>query len=187
MTVIAGLVDNGTVLIGGDSAGVAGYQMVVRRDTKTFINGPYVFGFAGSFRMGQILRHSFTPPTPQTDVDIERFMCTTWIDAVRLALKDAAWAQVHDGQETGGTFLVGIQARLFEVCSDYQVGEAADGYSAVGCGDDVALGALYATAETGLSAEERVVLALRAAERYSAGVRGPFTLSRSAASATATV
>lgn len=181
MTVIAGLVDNGTVLLGGDSAGVAGYQLTVRSDAKTFINGPYVFGFTSSFRMGQILRHTFTPPTPPTGTDVERFMCTTWIDAVREVLKNAGWARLDSGQESGGTFLVGIQGRLFEVEGDYQVGEAADGYSAVGCGDDVALGALYATAGIGMAAEDRVLTALRAAERFSAGVRSPFTLTRSAA------
>jgi ATP-dependent protease HslVU (ClpYQ) peptidase subunit len=185
VTVIAGLVDNGTVLIGGDSAGVAGYQLTVRRDSKTFVNGPYVLGFTSSFRMGQILRHTFTPPTPPSDADIERFMCTTWIDAVRNVLKGAGWALVHEGQESGGTFLVGIHGRLFEVNGDYQVGENLDGYAAVGCGDDVALGALYATADADMAAEDRVVTALRAAERFSAGVRGPFTLTRSPAASAA--
>ncbi|GAA4439448.1 hypothetical protein [Phytohabitans houttuyneae] len=181
MTVIAGLVDNGTVLLGGDSAGVGGYQMTVRRDAKTFVNGPYVFGFCGSFRMGQLLRHAFTPPVPPSDVDLERFMCTTWIDAVRQALKDGGYARIDDGQESGGTFLVGVRGRLFEVHGDYQVGEALDGYSAVGCGDDVALGVLYATAGSDMVGEDRIVLALRAAERHSAGVRGPFTLTREVA------
>jgi hypothetical protein len=181
VTVIAGLVDKDTVLLGGDSAGVAGYQLTVRRDAKTFVNGPYVFGFCGSFRMGQLLRHAFTPPAPPDGVDVEQFMSTVWIDAVRQALKDGGYAQVHEGVESGGTFLVGVRGRLFEVHSDYQVGEALDGYSAVGCGDDVALGALYATANAAMSGEDRVVLALRAAERHSAGVRGPFTLTREVA------
>ena len=54
------------------------------------------------------------------------------------------------------------------------VAEAADGYAAVGCGDRLALGALFATAGTGLKPRRRVLRALAAAERFSAGVRGPF-------------
>lgn len=58
--------------------------------------------------------------------------------------------------------------------SDYQVGQAVDGYAAVGSGDSIALGALYATAGMGMKPRRRVKLALRAAERFSAGVRAPF-------------
>ncbi|GAA4716378.1 hypothetical protein [Phytohabitans rumicis] len=46
--------------------------------------------------------------------------------------------------------------------------------TAVGCGSDLALGALFATARTRMSPHRRVMVALQAAERFSAGVRGPF-------------
>lgn len=176
MTVIAGLVDSGSVLIGGDSAGIGGYQLTVRRDSKTFTNGPYVFGFTSSFRMGQIIRHAFTPPEPTGD--LEAFMCTAFVDELRKALRDGGWARIEQAQEQGGCFLVGVSGRLFKVDGDFQVGEALDGFDAAGCGDDLALGALYATADSGLAAEDRLMLALRAAERFSAGVRGPFSLTR---------
>ena len=178
MTVIAGLVDSGQVLIGGDSAGVSGYQLTVRRDSKTFTNGPYVLGFTSSFRMGQIIRYSFLPPAPPADGDLETFMCSGFVDALRQSLLDGGWARIEQAQIQGGCFLVGVQGRLFRVDGDFQVGESLDGYDAIGCGDDLALGALYATADTGMSAEGRVMLALRAAERFSAGVRGPFSLAR---------
>jgi hypothetical protein len=38
----------------------------------------------------------------------------------------------------------------------------------------VAVGALFATAGLSMAPRERVTLALRAAERFNAGVRGPF-------------
>jgi hypothetical protein len=178
VTVIAGLVDNGSVLIGGDSAGVGGYQLTVRRDSKVFLNGPYVFGFTTSFRMGQLLRWALKPPPPGDPAALEQFMVTDWIDSIRDCLKSGGYAENMGGQEVGGTFLVGVRGRLFEINCDYQVGEPLDGYAAVGCGADVALGALHATQPTDLSADDRVMGALRAAERHSAGVRGPFTLLR---------
>jgi hypothetical protein len=173
MTAVVGLVHAGAIHIGGDSAGVgSGWGLTVRADPKVFRNGPYLFGFTSSFRMGQLLRYAFDVPAP--DGDVERFMSTTFIDAVRSCLKEGGWAKKESEREEGGNFLVGVAGRLFEVCSDFQVCEPIVGYAAVGCGYQLALGALYATARTRMAPARRIEIALRAAERFSAGVRGPF-------------
>lgn len=172
MTAIVGLIHGGAVHLGGDSAGVGGYSLTVRADSKVFVNGPYVMGFTSSFRMGQLLRHSFKAPEP--DGDLEAFMATTFVDGVRETLQTGGWLKKESEREEGGIFLVGVAGRLFRVDSDFQIGEAADGYAAVGCGQDLAIGALYATAKTRMAPERRLKIALEAAERFSAGVRGPF-------------
>jgi ATP-dependent protease HslVU (ClpYQ) peptidase subunit len=172
MTAIVGLVHDGCVYIGGDSAGVDGYSLTVRADSKVFRNGLFLFGFTTSFRMGQLIRYALEPPSPEGD--LEHFMAVSFIDAVRSCLKEGGWARKENDREEGGTFLVGVAGRLFAVHEDYQVAEAADGYAAVGSGEQVALGALYATAGTEMDPGERVLVALRAAERFNAGVRGPF-------------
>ncbi|MFG2037085.1 hypothetical protein [Dactylosporangium sp. NPDC048998] len=172
MTAIVGLVHQGTVYVGGDSAGASGWSLTVRADSKVFHNNGYLFGFTTSFRMGQLIRYSLKPPRPVGD--IERFMATRFIDAVRECLKAGGWARRDSEREEGGTFLVGVKGRLFTVHDDYQVAEAADGYAAVGVGDEIALGALFATAQSRMAPQRRVEIALRAAERFSAGVRGPF-------------
>ena len=173
MTCIAGVVARGRVYVGADSAGSAGVQLVVRKDAKVFRNGPFVLGFTSSFRMGQVLEHAFTPPPlPARRGALQRYMVVDFVDALRAALKSAGWARQESGQETGGTFLVGVRGRLFRVEGDYQVGEARDGFDAVGCGADIARGALFAARH--LKPESRVRLALRAAERCNTDVRGPF-------------
>lgn len=174
MTCIAGLVEGSTVWIGGGSAGVGGYSLAVRADQKVFRNGPMLFGFTTSFRMGQLLRHALTIPDHDPRVPIEKYMATAFIDAVRECLKSHGFASKNNETERGGTFLVGYQGRLFIVADDYQVGEAADGYDAVGCGFEIASGSLYST--DGRPARERIEIALKAAERHSAGVRGPFLI-----------
>lgn len=174
MTAIVGLIHDGTVHIGGDSAGVSGWTMTVRADSKVFTNGPYLFGFTSSFRMGQLIRYALNAPDPTGD-DVEGFMSTTFIDAVRDCLKAGGWATKDNEREEGGVFMAGVAGRLFVVQADYQVGEAADGYAAIGCGDQIARGALYATASSRMAPRKRIELALKAAERFSAGVRGPFT------------
>lgn len=174
MTCIVGIEHAGRVYLGADSAGSTGWTLTVRADEKVFKVGPFVMGFTTSFRMGQLLRYNLTVGEPTVGCEDERFMATTFIDSVRTTLKGGGYAQVHDGQEAGGEFLVGYKGRLYQVCSDYQVGRSVSGYAAVGSGDRVALGALYAT--THLPPDERIQVALDAAEQFSAGVRGPFVM-----------
>jgi hypothetical protein len=176
MTAIAGVVHGGKVYLGGDSAGVGGWALTVRADAKVFRNGPMVMGFTSSFRMGQVLRYAFTPPPFPENGDLDRYMVVDFIDGVRTALKTAGFATVDKGAEAGGTFLVGFHGRLFEINDDYQVGIPADGYAAVGVGQDAALGALYATPK--LLPRKRLRLALEASEHFSVGVRGPFMVVR---------
>lgn len=176
MTCCIGIAHRGRVTIGGDSAGVAGLDLVVRADTKVFSNGPFVFGFTSSFRMGNLLRYALHPPKMHPDVDVMKFMCTDFVDAVRRCLKDGGFATTRDSAEVGGTFLVGYSGRLFTLYSDYQVAESVHGFEAVGCGEAIARGALFAQGDLGANIEphDRIIRALRAAEAFSAGVRGPF-------------
>lgn len=174
MTCIVGFVEGDTVWMGGDSAGVGGLDLTVRTDAKVFKNGPMLFGFTSSFRMGQLLRYALTVPERSKDTDIDRWMVTTFIDAVRDCLNSKGFAKKEHEQESAGTFLVGYEGRLFCVQDDYQVAIAADGFASCGCGYQVANGALFATQH--LRGRDRVLLALEAAERFSAGVRGPFVI-----------
>lgn len=172
MTCIVGVAHEGKVYIGGDSAGSDGWSMRDRADSKVFVNGPFVFGFTTSFRMGQLLRYSFSPPKRHPDDDVMAYMVTQFIDALRTCLKSGGFAAKNDEVERGGTFLVGHAGRLFQIEGDYQVGESREGHDACGCGEQYAIGSLHAT--QGQSPEDRIGKALRAAETYSSGVRAPF-------------
>lgn len=172
MTCIVGLVDKGKVYIGGDSAGVGGLSLQIRKDEKVFKNGGFVFGFTSSFRMGNLLRYKLSVPKVPNEGDMMRYMCTDFVDAVRSCLKDGGYAKVDSGVENGGVFLVGGYGRLFCIHSDYQVSEVFSGYDACGCGEDIALGSLFST--KGKSPRERIKKALEAAAYHSAGVSAPF-------------
>ncbi len=172
MTCIVGLADGGSVYIGGDSAGVdKSMGLSVRADRKVFRNGDFVMGFTTSFRMGQLLAHSFKPPKRYPDTDVYAYMVNEFVDAVRECLKKGGYAKKEAEAELGGTFLVGYAGRLFEIFDDYQVGDPVSGFSAVGCGGDIAIGSLYSTEG---DAKSRVMKALHAAEQFSGGVRAPF-------------
>lgn len=174
MTCIVGLEHGGKVYIGGDSAGVAGLSLSVRADEKVFVKAPFVFGFTSSFRMGNLLRYSFNVAEQDSKKSDHEFMCTWFVDAVRKSFKDGGFAEVQNGVDRGGTFLVGYRGRLYHVQGDFQVGMTAAPYDAVGCGEDLALGAMAASALK--EPRARIEQALGISEQFSAGVRGPFTV-----------
>ncbi|HSK39301.1 MAG TPA: hypothetical protein VK943_06005 [Arenibaculum sp.] len=174
MTCIVGLVDDGRVWMGGDSAGVSGLDITVRADPKVFRNGPFLIGFTSSFRMGQLLNFRLKVPAQEPGTDVFGYMVTVFVEAARDCLKEGGYAQRNNDAETGGSFLVGYRGRLFSIQSDYQVCEADRSFHAIGCGADYALGAFAASRQ--LPAEQRVRLALEVAETFSGGVRAPFRI-----------
>src|SRR5271166_2425691 len=105
MTAIVGLVDNGDVYIGGDSAGVAGLSLSIRSDEKVFGNGPFLCGFTSSFRMGQLLRYKFSPPAQTVHQNDMEYMVTSFIDACRQCFSANGYGD--EKATVGGTFLVG--------------------------------------------------------------------------------
>jgi hypothetical protein len=173
MTCIVGVLvpASNSVLIGGDSAGVSGWDVTTRADQKVFTKAPFVMGFTDSFRMGQLLRYSLNVQERPAQMDVFEFMATWFVDSVRSCLKNGGFATKKEEQESGGTFLVGYRGRLFELNSDYQVGESTFDFAACGCGAQIAIGSMYTSAGTPL---ERARKALEAAAEFSAGVRAPF-------------
>lgn len=88
MTCIVGIQHRRRVVIAGDSAGVAGYSVTVRADEKVFERDGYLFGFCGSFRMGNILRYTAElPPPPPRGADLDAFLVREFVPAIRTAFK----------------------------------------------------------------------------------------------------
>lgn len=172
MTCIVGLVHDGDVYIGGDSAGIAGLSVSIRSDEKVFGNGPFIMGFTTSFRMGQLLRYKFAPPAQTVHQNDMEYMVTSFIDAVRQCFAGNGFGDKD--ASVGGNFLVGYKGQLYNIEADHQVGIPKISYDAVGCGSDLALGAMFAT--EGLAPEQRINAALSAASTFSAGVAPPFTI-----------
>jgi ATP-dependent protease HslVU (ClpYQ) peptidase subunit len=177
MTCIVALKHKGVVYMGADSAGVGGMSLQARKDPKIYVNGPFMFGFTSSFRMGQILGHSFIPPAREKGEDLIKFMSTKFINEVRTCLRTAGFAKMESNVETGGTFIVAYKAHLFVVYDDFQVAEMVSGFAAVGCGQDLALGSLFTTKHMWSNdPRARLKTALEAAAEFSAGVRAPFII-----------
>lgn len=176
MTCIVGLVENGVVYIGGDSAGVSRLDVRIRSDEKVFTKGNMIFGYTSSFRMGQILRYGFKTPDHDPRIDDYEYLCSIFIDELIKSFKDKGYATINNNEITGGTFLIGYNGSLYNVQSDFQVGMPVENYDACGCGESYALGALHALEPYKMKPVERVTKALSAAEHLSGGVRAPFNI-----------
>ncbi len=177
MTCIVGLVKGGKMYMGGDSAGVGGYHIQIRDDSKVFKKEKMLFGFSSSFRMGQILQHSLTIPKRYEDEDDYEYMTTRFIDAVRDILKEKGYATKKDDGEIGGVFIVAYKGQLYYIVSDYQVGMRNGSFESVGCGEPYALGALEAMgSQASMPGEKMVKKALQVAAKYSSAVSGPFNI-----------
>lgn len=179
MTCIVAVVDNVNkqVCMGGDSCGSGGNSWATYSNPKVFIVEEFVFGGAGSFRMLDLLSHSFSsPPRPEGKSD-DAFMRTNFINAIKECFTDGGIMKDEDGVLSfdGSDFLVGYRGKLYHVQADFSVLNCKEWGYAIGSGEEAARGSLWTTQATE-NPEERVQLALRAAEEVVSSVRGPFTI-----------
>lgn len=141
MTCIAAIVEDGKIIMGGDRAGSDGWNIETRTSPKVFQNGEFVMGFTTSFRMGQLLEHSFVPPQFVEGEKLMTYMVKRFITEAQRCLVTGGFCK-NEGPWKGGNFLVGVRGHLFHIESDFQVAEIIRPHTAVGSGESVAIGAL---------------------------------------------
>lgn len=176
MTCIVALkADDGRVIMGADSAGADERCVLTLKEPKIARVGGALIGYTSSFRMGQLLAHSLTLPEHHADVPVEKYMATSFVNAVRNCFKDGGYSKRENDIESGGTFLIAYRGRIFHVQDNYSVIESAESFDSCGSGFLAALGSLHSTnpALLDLDPMKRVQLALDAAQRFCVGVRGP--------------
>lgn len=175
MTCVAGLVHEGKVYIAADSQGSSALRHSSRKDEKVFQIEDILFGFASSYRGGQVVHYWFGKPKHDKNTSVDEYMHRFLVPAVRKVMADngTLWKK-EDIESSLAQFLIGYRGRLFTIDTDFQVGETHCGYDAIGSGASVAIGALYATRNSTEDPPTRLIAALEAAETHSRGVGGPF-------------
>ncbi len=174
MTCIVGIEHKGVVWMGGDSAGTAGnMNQRIRADKKVFAKGEFIIGFCGSFRMGDLLKHTFEVPDTAAVSDPDSFMVNEFVDALRNLLEtENKKGGLTEQEKLAPSILVGFRGRLYNIESDYQCGRPESGFDSVGSGSDIAMGSLHSS--KGQAPKKRILAALDAAAQNNAAVRGPF-------------
>jgi len=182
MTCIVGVKTDEGIFIGGDSFGGNEHMAGVYKTPKVFgkpkvgRTSAMVFGFTTSWRMGQILQTMPDIRKPSEKSDIE-FLITDWVDMIREHMAVAGFGQNESGREEAGAFLLGYNNNIYEIDPDYSVIEPLYNYVVTGSGVLSAYGSL-ATTEVmkKVSAQDRILAALSAAEVHEHYVRRPFNI-----------
>lgn len=181
MTVVAGLVHRGKVWLVGDAAASNGATGAIQTVSgpKVWTDGPFAFGFAGSFRAGNLLRHAFkAPKLPRSKaVDVlDRYMAVEFVPELRKVCESVPADKEKDNSNVvEADFLVGVRGNLYLLDGeDLHFECARDGYAALGTAEGVAMGALAVTPR--MPPRERLRAVGAAAARHNAFVRAPFTI-----------
>lgn len=173
MTCIVALEHQGKVYMGGDSAACEGWNICETSRPKVFYLGNMVIGYTSSFRMGQLLQYNLSAPKREhSNNDDMRYLVAQFIPAVRDCLKVGGYTKIENNQEEGGIFLLGWYGKIYKITGDFQVLNTVGKFTAIGCAEHYAMGALAAMNVAG--PEKAILRALEIAGTFSNGVRGPY-------------
>lgn len=184
MTCIVGLIDNGKVWMGADSAAICGDQIQTIKESKIIkINNQMLIGYSGSIRCGQLLRYKEWLPVYCDDETVMQYMCTVFVDHYIQLLKDNYYFENKQEDDYGDCLLCGIGGRLFQVDCEFQVVEFDKEYAAIGSGAEYALGSLESIIShsyhiCGEKTDSFYILqeALRVSAEFAASVQDPFNI-----------
>lgn len=175
MTCVVGIETPDGVVMGADSfCGTDDGTQSCVVDDKVFRRGAWLFGLAGSARMGELVRYGLKLGDPPRS-GVRRALSLQFLPAISELARDK-YVEIADSQ--GQKFasmdlLVGVRGRLYIIRGDMTIGRNDTGFEAIGSGAQAALGALHAMPK-GWSSRRRILCALSAAERWASGTRRPF-------------
>jgi ATP-dependent protease HslVU (ClpYQ) peptidase subunit len=175
MTCIAAIVDkNGVGHIACDSVGSNGFSRSFYSTKKIFSVGNILFGFTGSYRLGQLLQYRLDLPQATVDQNLDQYMNIHFMDSIRSTLKDHGYLHVEDNEESlEGEFLVVFSGRIFTVQSDMSILESMDKFEATGSGEDYARATMNTLVEYGVEDTKLILTeAIETATKYVPSVGG---------------
>jgi hypothetical protein len=184
MTCIVGLIENGIVYMGGDSADCDDSSLNIIKGSKVFKKEEFLFGISGNPRMSDILRYNFEIPYKNDDQDILEYMHRYFIPKLKESLiENGVLIKQNEAISSDSWVMIGYQGRLFILKPHFHLSESLLNYDALGSGMDAALGCLYGMESLmnnewilKLDPQTRLTLALRASERFNCNVKRPFTI-----------
>lgn len=190
MTAIVALEHEGKVWMGCDSAAIAtgSYDLMLRHvsDPKiiAFPEHDLIIGCSGMNRLVSLIADKFTPPDDEETADQpKRVYASAVRDALRDLFESEGGIENDKPSSVDGYCLIGYQGTVWEMDSQFALTKPADAFAAIGCGNAFALGAMYGLeymrkVDETVTPEYMIEVALEAAERFSAGVRGPFVIKK---------
>lgn len=188
MTVVVGLRTNRGVLLAGDSQYSSEWSNRKLAGGKVHqLYDTVAVAYCGSGRFGQLLQYELLPQLeePSLVMDEEYWAVREFIPELRDVFESHGHLHVKHNMEHFGPSgaLLAVRGRLFEVEADFAVTEHRLVYSALGSGEDKAMGAFFSELNTeekpvtftDARVEEIAEQAVLAAAEFDNFVGGPVT------------
>lgn len=174
MSTVVGVRTEKNIWIGADSrASTESGEIRPFVAQKVFTNGPYLVGFIGSVRGGQLIRPEYFKP-PQKVFD--------WPAAIIHQYEKNYCLAVDSETQTSMmacNFIIGDSRtkKMYEILVDFQMNEIEE-ISAIGSGSTYAFGSLHTTGELNINGHDRVKMALESAMYFDAATGGPLNIQK---------
>jgi ATP-dependent protease HslVU (ClpYQ) peptidase subunit len=147
MTTLVAVQGDGWTVLGCDSRiSDEDGRFAVSKDPKIVDNNGILIASCGSSRTANILHYGYVQPKPLAKENLNNFVTSKFIPAMRKNFIDAGIDMKEDGEvaENDGGILISVRGELYAVQSDYSWDTDIRGVYAMGSGGDIALGALAA-------------------------------------------
>ena len=188
MTCIVAVVHEGAIYMGGDTGMSDRGNILMLDGSKIAINGDFILGAAGSPRATQLFSHVFSAPERKVNETTPHYMEVSVVQAFKDMFEADNWTQWQKGDrgneesdsKTPGlghtAMLIGYDGHLYLLDPACNMIPLAANYMAIGTGEDIATGALYALSLHDAQPEAMVQIALEAASHHMHDIRPPFTV-----------
>ncbi len=176
MSVAVGLVEDGKVWIGTDSALADASSCTPHLNTKLFKKGEVLIGMTGCARSFDVIAHMFRAPAHTAHMSVDRYMRAAFVPELRQSTIDLKYSEDHKEGVNGHDFrvLVGYQGRLFQINGWFAVLETSYGFDSIGSGSLFSLGVLHDLRNSDWGASNQIRRAMEAAEFFDPYVKRPF-------------
>ena len=169
MTCIVAKVVDGIIHMAGDKLGSNGYTKTISQRPKIFKNCDFIIGYTTSFRMGQLLEFTWSPPEKGENQTEDNYIYNTVVGSIKNILTSDGFAKDREG----GEFLFGYNGKLYHMFNNFSIFEIEE-YTSCGCGADMAIATMYTLSNVNLvedlSIEGQLSLAIESASSVMTGV-----------------
>lgn len=187
MTCVIAWTNHDRMIMASDSAVTSGDRIMTMKQPKFQLisskqNPDMLIGYAGRAKVGQVILDLHVIKIPKdTTPDPYIFMTQTIVPILEEILSE--YRLTIEDEDTGeifheNIFIIAYRGSLFTINSEFHVFEGTEDFVSIGSGQDYALSAMTAIKNgcPDILPEKLIEEGMRAAEKYSSSVRGPFKM-----------
>jgi ATP-dependent protease HslVU (ClpYQ) peptidase subunit len=139
------------IILAGDKMGSDSYSKMIVKEPKVFKNGDFAIGYTDSFRMGQLLKHVWTPPERKMEQETDNYLYADVTKSLREMFKENGFGD--DDNNDFGAFIMIYEDRILEMQGEMSLLEHETDIVSVGAGCYHATAALQVLLEYDLGVE----------------------------------